>query len=68
MKDIYTLKSEAAQAALWRGHVLGPWTHHRDHQDAGADCRNCKAWVMVSVKPASNSIDIGGPAVAINCK
>ena len=32
-----------------------------------AKCRQCEKWVQVELNPAPNSIDIGGPAVALGC-
>jgi hypothetical protein len=28
---------------------------------------NCGKWIQVESNPAPNGIDIGGPAVALNC-
>lgn len=63
------LKNEAIEAAQWRGHDL-IWDSNSktDHSEIG-DCINagCDAYVMIDTKPAANGIDIGGPAVALNC-
>lgn len=54
-----------AQAAEFRGHILGPWSG-----TAGTDlayCKTCRCQVAVTPEPAPNGIDIGGQAVAIDC-
>ena len=60
------LKKEAMDAAKWRGHKFsGKW--QVDRKSFMRECSVCKAWVAVELKPAPNSIDIGGSAVALNC-
>lgn len=60
------LKKEAMEAAKWRGHKFsGAWW--QGSHTFGRNCVVCDAWVLVDTKPAPNSIDIGGTAVALNC-
>lgn len=65
--DMYraqTLKDEATDSAVWRGHRLGPWDNNGPTR-AYAEC-DCGASVTVDTNPPPNGIDIGGDAVAIN--
>lgn len=75
------LRREAISAATARGHRLARfdrWSETRGH----AACRNasapnpkgtypqdtrCLQWVIIDTHPAPNGIDIGGPAVAVDC-
>lgn len=76
-----TLRREAIVSATARGHKLARfdrWSTTRGH----AVCVNesapiigtfpqdtrCLQWVIIDTAPAPNGIDIGGPAVAINCR
>lgn len=67
--SLSSLQTKAGLAAAWRGHALGLWQAEREHARALASCTNlgCQAWVQVQVAPPPNGIDIGGPAVALNC-
>ena len=66
-----TLKRRAQQSTKARGHAMawrapfGNVTTLRFAQVA--TCRHCGAEVMINTHPAPNDIDIGGPAVALNC-
>ena len=64
-KSLQALKVSATKSAKIRGHKMKPWLPI----DGGAFCQCgiCDQWVQVLVKPQANQIDIGGPAVAINC-
>jgi hypothetical protein len=63
------LKKEAMDSAMWRGHSFrGAWLAHDCGYLFSRECRVCGAWVQVNLKPVANDIDIGGTAVAINCK
>lgn len=55
----------ADESARWRGHSL-EWEIFNDHNAIGT-CHCCGAWVQCLTKPAPNQIDIGGPAVGVNC-
>lgn len=65
------LTLEAAEACTNRGHVMG-WEEHSFKDDNAskrwAVCLHCSASVEVRTKPMANGIDIGGSAVAVNCK
>jgi hypothetical protein len=65
MKKIDRLKREASDAATWRGHKMGRFTHFT--HTAISECSICGASVEVDTRPPANGIDIGGPAVAIGC-
>ncbi len=54
----------AENCSTWRKHRLD-WTIYNDRVALG-QC-SCGAWVQVETNPMPNSIDIGGPAVAIDC-
>lgn len=60
------LKEQAKESCLFRGHQM---THFRQTMPGVflAKCRQCDKWVQVELNPAPNSIDIGGPAVALGC-
>jgi len=61
MKKETRLKKEANRAADFRGHRLF-W------QGNTGTCEHCGAWAQIDTNPAPNGIDIGGPAVAVNCQ
>jgi len=64
------LKRSARQSCYWRGHRMKPirLTHKMSgHRRGAARCNFCPAWVNVLEHPAPNEIEIGGPAVAMNC-
>jgi hypothetical protein len=69
MASLDTLKSEAEEGATFRGHVMiweKPYHGERNSLQT-ANCKHCPAWVQIDTKPMPNGIDIGGPAVAIDC-
>ncbi len=57
---IETLKKRAQSSTSFRGHKM-KWNNGL------GTCKHCGAWVQLNIKPLPNDIDIGGPAVAINC-
>jgi len=59
--DLETLKNEANEIALARGHMLGEW------QGNSNDCVKCGRRVLVTENPKPNEIDIVGDAVSVNC-
>jgi len=61
-----TLKKQATASANNRGHRLGNWQSTGRHS-AIAFCEDCGHYVQVDSKPLPNGIDIGGPAVAVEC-
>jgi len=65
------LKKDARLACKVRGHFIRrinttSWTEAHGHRGA-AKCEKCPAYVQVIQHPAPNEIDIGGPAVAMDC-
>lgn len=65
------LKKSAMESCTFRGHSMNQWiTFFPWWGGIAADsyCAICKADVRVETRPRANGIDIGGPAVAINCK
>jgi hypothetical protein len=69
MATLSALKRSAKASATVRGHKLGAWTTNEARGMAYAEClvAACHAWVQVETKPAANSIEVGGSAVALNC-
>jgi len=67
--DLETLKEEANQVALARGHALGDWEYFKRSKGRGANnkCMVCGREVQVLENPLPNEIDVGGEAVALNC-
>jgi hypothetical protein len=70
MSGLLKLRKEAEIACKFRGHKLGKWaTYHRESRSlANNACKVCEDWVQCNSNPAPNDIDIGGPAVALNCR
>jgi hypothetical protein len=66
MTALYKLKISALESTTFRGHTMGAWDDSPNR--SMSKCLRCGAWVQVEIKPAPNSIDIGGPAVAMHCK
>lgn len=68
--EIKALRTKAEQTAHTRGHSI-LW--HEKHSFVTrtiqfGQCIFCGMEVSVNTNPASNEIDIGGEAVAVNCK
>ncbi len=66
MKKLDRLIKEAKEACLWRGHDMYPFNHIPG--GAFSSCRECDKSVVIRINPLPNEIDIGGEAVAFNCK
>lgn len=70
MRTLNALKREASKSARFRGHRLS-WRNVYGRADGpksqSATCRKCGAGLTVEQSPAPNGIEIGGPAVAVNC-
>lgn len=65
------LEVEALEAARFRNHRMSMFTMvSNDYRVYGYDstCLDCGMDVRVNPHPAPNQIDIGGEAVALNCK
>ena len=70
MASLGSLKRSALKSTRLR--------HHRMHWNAprhgernslqDAECTRCGDWVQIQTSPMPNGIDIGGPAVAIDCR
>lgn len=67
MTKLQRLKREARDVATWRGHTLARF-RSSDTRYHFAQCSQCNQGVQVALRPYSNEIDIGGEAVALNCK
>ena len=71
MTKLDKLKKEANEACKFRGHDMGEWQDSFDTVNGDisyCECKVCGKWVQVETKPQANSIDIGGPAVAVGCE
>jgi len=66
-KSLLALKREARHAVQQRGHRLGAWIPSHAGR-ACAECAVCGAWVTVNRYPMPNEIEVGGSAVAIECR
>ena len=58
-----TLKKQAQSATSFHHHRMR-WSAKYPNY---AECRICGAWVQVLTNPPPNSINIGGPAIALSC-
>ncbi len=65
MRKILRLQMEANETATFLGHHL-KWFRVDVARKTG-DCRDCGLGVTVDAQPMPNGINIGGPAVALNC-
>ena len=70
MPALYTLQLKAETACQRRGHKLGKWAiyHGESRSLANNECVVCGMEVQCNSKPLPNGIDIGGQALAVNCK
>lgn len=63
------LRKDAMKSCEFRGHKMGEWKivgwHKRVEQ---CECTECGMYVQIDPTPPPNGIDIGGTAVALNCK
>ena len=75
MRKIDRLIKEAKESMEFRGHTptqadiakLGGIRTARRWYSAMVHCKDCRMWVQCLDYPLPNQIDIGGPAVALNC-
>lgn len=66
-----TLRKRAQRATKARGHAMrwqSPFGRADGPQSQYAVCKHCARDVLIVEAPAPNGIDIGGPAVALNCE
>lgn len=70
MKTLDALKKFAKQSAIFRGHKLSRWSMYGGYRKDlyTAHCTKCGKGVWVNVTPLPNDINIGGEAIALNCK
>ena len=73
MTKLQRLKKEALESCRFRGHKMKRFVGYRhgwgiDPEIAYAYCKICDKQVIVITKPLPNEIEIGGEAVALNCK
>jgi hypothetical protein len=59
-------KKQAFESCAWREHDMSNFVKLSD-RIFESKCRWCDAWVQVNVRPLPNQIEVGGPAVALNC-
>lgn len=67
MTKLQRLKREARAAATARGHTLARFNYWHGGRYY-AYCSQCGEEALVRERPAPNEIEIGGEAVALNCK
>lgn len=77
--NIRRLVREARESATLRGHRMAPFRHERQYIGdlagiyprfritAASTCRDCGRGAYCDTRPAPNSIDVHGEAVALNC-
>ena len=69
MVTLLQLKREATEACKQREHVMYRWFNFNLSEGiARSACVLCGKQVQVNTNPAPNDIEIGGEAVALNCK
>lgn len=71
MTKLNRLKLEARASCITRGHTMQRFTDQKRYASkaeivAHSICNDCDEWVQV-MHPQANEIEIGGPAVALNC-
>ena len=70
MQTLSALRREAEESCSYRGHAMSwnaPW--RGEHQSVqSAECRMCMRWVQVNTRPLPNEINIGGDALALDCR
>jgi hypothetical protein len=73
MRKLKKLKRQAKSSAEFHGHTLGPWKSNlifptRTRAVELSICIHCGEWVAVDTRPLPNGINVGGTAVAMECK
>jgi hypothetical protein len=64
---LFGLQLDALTSCDFRGHSMVPWIDVKDNVSSSV-CSKCRKEVTCTVHPQPNEIDIGGEAVALNCK
>jgi len=70
-KPLSLLRTEAEESCKLRGHEI-EWRRPLMSKLSNSTiqngvCKHCGEWVQLTDNPQPNGIDIGGPAVALNC-
>lgn len=70
VEKIDILRGEANQSCKFREHIMGWDTPNRSEKRTTqiGHCVNCGKEVILDTNPPPNGIDIGGEAVALNCR
>ena len=70
MTKLNALRHEALYACNNRGHSMSRFSYYKDwtHITGIAHCTKCGMEVTIMTHPAPNHIEIGGEAVALDCK
>lgn len=69
MASLGVLKTQATNAAEFRGHIM-IWSapHHGEHRsNQSGHCALCGMEAHITTRPAPNGIDVHGEAVALDC-
>lgn len=69
MKRIDRLIKSTKEFTKFRKHDMKPFRHFEMYGNPAAEsaCKNCGRWVQVLTHPAPNDVEIGGPAIALDC-
>lgn len=65
-KEMSQLRYRARRSSRMRGHSIGRFVG--DMLVATTRCEKCGMEAQVIVNPKANEVDVGGPAVAMNCR
>lgn len=70
MKKIDRLRIEALESCKWREHTMKRFEHIQTFRGivGYSKCKVCGMEVSILTNPWPNEIEIGGEAVALNCK
>lgn len=71
-QTLIALEFEALQSAKFRGHKMGRFVNNfagkKPATHSTSKCVVCNMQLAVTTNPLPNDIEIGGEAVALNCK
>ena len=68
MIKLAQLTKSALKSCEARGHLMAAFIHAHDDTAAISHCVSCRRQALVLTNPQPNQIDIGGEAVALECK